>query len=52
MRRRTVVASLGAAAALQPFATLGQQPVKSARVGFLGAMPSNPMVVASDKGLQ
>jgi putative ABC transport system substrate-binding protein len=49
MRRRTVVASLGAAAALQPFATLGQQPVKSARVGFLGAMPSNPMVVASDK---
>ena len=49
MRRRSFTAVLGASAALQPFTAHAQQPVKSARVGFLGSVPNNPMIAAGEK---
>jgi putative tryptophan/tyrosine transport system substrate-binding protein len=49
MRRRAFTAALGAAAALRPIASRGQQPVKNARVGFLGGVPNNPMIAAGEK---
>ncbi len=48
MRRRSFAAALGAVAGLQSYAALGQQAGKAARVGFLGAVPSNPMIAASE----
>ena len=49
MNRRRLMAVLGATATLRPFAPRAQQPVKSARVGFLGAVPNNPMIADGDK---
>jgi putative ABC transport system substrate-binding protein len=49
MKRRSFTAALGATATLQPFAPRAQQPIKGARVGFLGSVPNNPMIADGEK---
>ncbi len=48
MRRRAFTRALGVATALQPLASRAQ-PARTARVGFLGAVPDNPMMAAGEK---
>ena len=48
MRRREFIALVGSAAASWPLTVRAQQPSRTVRIGYLGALPDNPMVVVSN----
>src|SRR5262249_7992605 len=46
-RRREFIALRGSGGVVWPLGAVAQQPIKIARIGYLGPRPDNPMIVAS-----